>query len=98
MKLKLLSALRLVRKDLERLSDIHRQQFFMAVDPVRAKNGGNIEDAYETIETGKKFKEGEEGEVSGLVYVRLENVENPAEAYEGWFADVRHFPDTESMP
>lgn len=98
MKLKVVAALRLIRKDLDRLTDIHRQQFFMAVDPVKAKAGGDIEDVYEIIETGKKIREGEGEEVYGLIYVRLENIEKPLEAYEGWFIDARHYPDTESMP
>lgn len=99
MKLKLVSALRLTRKDLDRLSDIHRQQFFLSVFPVQAAKGEDVEEiAYETIETGKKVDETEGPEQFGLIYVRLENADKPQEAYEGWFLDWGRYPDTNSKP
>ena len=89
MKLVVTLALRLVRKDLARLSDVHRSQFVEAIAP------GQPDIAESLIETGGKDDADDD---HGLVYARFHDDANPKRAFEGWLLDLERAPSKRTMP
>jgi len=89
MKLVVTHALRLVRKDLTRLSDVHRSQFVEAIAP------GQPEIAESLIETGSKDDADDD---HGLVYARFHDDADPKRAFEGWLLDMARAPSKRTMP
>jgi hypothetical protein len=85
MTLRLTHALRLRRRDLDRVHPVSLEQLTAALAP------GQRERALELIEDGKGADDdAENSDVFGLVYLRFE--ETPTRAYEGWFIDWQKFP------
>lgn len=79
-------AVRLRREDLARLGEIHKRQFVAMMAPRRA-----FDDAAELVEQ----RGADDGEGSGLVYVR---VEGGGRAFDGWICDDARHPSTKVSP
>jgi hypothetical protein len=83
-------ALRLVRKDLARLTDVHRAQFVAAIAP------GKPELAESLIEA--PGSDDDDDDAHGLVYLRLRDEGAGGKAYDGWLLDDERAPSRRARP
>jgi hypothetical protein len=83
-------AVRLVRKDLDRLTPLHQKQFNRMMAPK-----WSFEKAAALIGTEKK---GEWDDGGGLAYVRIAAVDDPSRAFEGWIYDTLRYPAKSVSP
>src|SRR5271154_3357559 len=89
MKLVITHALRLLRKDLARLGDVHRAQFVKSIAP------GKPAMAEGFVETNT---DDDDSETHGLVYIRFHDAADPSEEIESFLLDDARYPDKLASP
>lgn len=88
MKLVVTHAVRLLRKDLARLGDVHRAQLVEAIAP------GQHEISEDLVETGKRDEAGRHG----LVYLRFHDEAEPLHSFDGFLLDKASSPSKTARP